>query len=66
METQKHNHDMAQTKTRMHCRVYKKQSRPVFPSGVPAPYSQLACSCWEVDVLLRPSFATIRTRLQVR
>eukprot|EP00882_Tetradesmus_deserticola_P006128 GHRQ01006451.1.p2 GENE.GHRQ01006451.1~~GHRQ01006451.1.p2 ORF type:complete len:393 (+),score=223.93 GHRQ01006451.1:28-1179(+) len=47
-------------------RVYKKQSRPVFPSGVPALYSHLARSCWETDVHLRPSFATIRQKLQVR
>jgi hypothetical protein len=46
--------------------VYKKQSRPVFPSGVPALYSHLARSCWETDVHLRPSFATIRQKLQVR
>eukprot|EP00775_Hariotina_reticulata_P012135 gene12135-12273_t len=47
-------------------RVYKKQSRPVFPSGVPALYSHLARQCWETDVHLRPNFATIRTRLQVQ
>ena len=44
-------------------RVYKKQSRPVFPSGVPALYSHLAQSCWETDVLLRPNFRTIIERL---
>jgi hypothetical protein len=47
------------------CRVYKKQSRPVFPSGVPALYSNLARQCWETDVHLRPSFAQIRKELQV-
>jgi hypothetical protein len=46
-------------------RVYKKQSRPVFPSGVPALYSNMARSCWETDVHMRPSFAVIRQRLQV-
>jgi hypothetical protein len=46
-------------------RVYKKQSRPVFPSGVPALYSNLARQCWETDVHLRPSFAQIRKELQV-
>jgi hypothetical protein len=46
--------------------VYKKQSRPAFPSGVPVLYSHLARSCWETDVHLRPSFATIRQKLQVR
>jgi serine/threonine protein kinase len=45
-------------------RVYKKQSRPVFPSGVPALYSNLARQCWETDVHLRPSFAQIRKELQ--
>jgi hypothetical protein len=45
--------------------VYKKQSRPVFPSGVPALYSNLARQCWETDVHLRPSFAQIRKELQV-
>jgi hypothetical protein len=38
----------------------------VFPSGVPALYSNLARQCWETDVHLRPSFAQIRKELQVR
>jgi len=45
--------------------VYKKQSRPVFPSGVPALYSNLARQCWETDVHLRPGFGQIRKELQV-
>lgn len=45
-------------------RVYKKQSRPIFPSGVPALYSNLARSCWETDPQLRPNFHVILARLQ--
>lgn len=47
-------------------RVYKQQSRPLFPSGVPALYKELACNCWETDQHLRPSFTTIRAKLHVR
>ena len=46
-------------------RVYKKQSRPVFPAGVPLLYKQLARGCWETEPHLRPAFPAILSLLSV-
>jgi len=44
-------------------RVYRRQGRPAFPAGVPAPYARLVRACWETDPSLRPGFSAVLARL---